>query len=159
MSRPFLFGRQGLITQTHQARNRQAGQWAVRVGCGPSHSPTRDAAEPSEGRSPAWLQRPAGCAGGGEQEARMQVRGLWALGAPGQKASGPVHCPQRTQSGRSFRSGQLRAPGVSGRQVRAAARFLSLVEREDACVHTRVVAVGCGAGLRSVTCGFSFIRR
>ena len=40
----------------------------------------------------------------------MQVRGLWALGTPGQKASGPVHCPQRTQSSRSFRSGQLRAP-------------------------------------------------
>ena len=70
-------------------------------GAGSGPFSTGDASEPCGGRSPAWLQRPGGCAGGeggglrgGKQVAKKQVHSLWVVGMPGERALGRFSIPR-----------------------------------------------------------------
>ena len=143
MSRLSLSGGQGLTKQTHPARSRQAGRYGVRVGRGPGHSPPGMPLNPvEEGAQPGCRDQEGVLGGGGrKQEARKQVHGLWVVGMPGERASGRFSIPR---SGRSFRSGRLRARGVShaGRSGLLPDSFLWLSERARVGMVTQ-----CGAGL------------
>lgn len=158
MSRLSLSGGQGLTKQTHPAKSRQAGRWGVRVGGGSGHSPLRMPLNPvEEGAQPGCRDQEGVRGGGVGREAGGQDAGTWPVGGrnawgEGLRAGSPS--PED-------RSGQLWARGVSHASGSGLLRdsFLWLNERARVGMVPRVVTVGCGAGLRYVTCGFTSIRR
>lgn len=139
MSRLSLSGGQALSKQTHPARSRQAGWWGVRVGRGLGHSPQGMPLNPvEEGAQPGCgdqegVRGEGGALGVGSKRPRSRCIACGWWGCPGRGPWAGSPSPEDPEQQELL---EWSAPGPRGescRQVRVAARFLSLVEREGTC--------------------------